>query len=384
MQYRLISKREALTLDPAQYNPSAADHANLRLKQVSRLGDDDVVAVAAFDGPRVVGKLLIRYGLVPFDDTSIRLACAQDLMVAAHYRGQGVGRAILEHSTDIKVPQIHSGLSAMSAPLIEKLGFPSIDRTQAYQVPLSAKGLLRRLRSGLEPTADAGGAPGRARSALRLLAAQRGRARRLRNLRPSTRTVDAEQAVRQLDAVLAWRERRFQIPWNRSKLLQALRGQHAGMRAWVVVDGDDAAAQFRLATAYHYPRAIRVPYTNRTTPLSEWRVNEIYPPLRDAGVAERVVATVVGQLAKHRADVVEVFAATPELASGCRALGLDASICKSMYLVPSGVDEGLARALTTPEQWWCRALNEVQYEESQPHMDIVVPSGSPAESRPLR
>ena len=114
LEYRLLSKREALALDPRQYNANAAEYANLRLKQVRRLDDGDVVAVVAFDGPRIVGKLLIRYGLLPFDDASIRLACAQDLLVAAEYRGQGIGRAILERSTAIGVPQIHSGLSAMT------------------------------------------------------------------------------------------------------------------------------------------------------------------------------------------------------------------------------------------------------------------------------
>ncbi|MEZ5620489.1 MAG: GNAT family N-acetyltransferase [Burkholderiaceae bacterium] len=381
LEYRLLSKREALALDPRQYNANAAEYANLRLKQVRRLDDGDVVAVVAFDGPRIVGKLLIRYGLLPFDDASIRLACAQDLLVAAEYRGQGIGRAILERSTAIGVPQIHSGLSAMSAPMIERLGFPSIDRTQAYQATLSAKGLLRRLRTDLD-TAEVGSMPSRIGASGRLLAAQIGRSGRLRQNRSRVRTLDAERAVAKLDAVLEWRERRFQVPWNRGKLVHALRGQHAGMLAWVVFDGDEAAAQHRLATAYHYPREIRAPYTNRTMALSEWRVNEVYPPVRDAGAARRIVAAVVGRLAQHGADVAEVFAATPEMAQGCRDLELESSICKSMYLVPSGVDADLGRSLTTPDQWWCRALNEVQYEESQPHMDTIVAPLCCPEPRP--
>jgi GNAT superfamily N-acetyltransferase len=371
LDYQLISKRDALALDARKYNPYGAEFGNLRLEQVGPLEDDDVVAVVALDGARIVGKILFRYGLLPFDHTSIRLACAQDLVVAPECRGRGIGRALLEHSTAIGVPQIHSGLSAMSEPLIEKLGFPSIDRSQAFQAPLSGKGLVRRLRTDLYAS-EGGGVVGRSGAAWRSVAEHIARAVRLRRQSRDWHVLPVDEALAQLDAVLGRRERRFQIPWNRAKLTQALLGKDTDCLAWVVAEGSGSAAHRHLVTAYNYRREIRMPLVSRVLPLSEWRVNEVYPRVSDSRAAECIIAVVAGRLAQRGADIAEVFAASPEMVQGCRALGLVPSICKSMYLVPSGVDADLSQSLTTPDQWWCRALNEEQYEESQAYPDIIV------------
>ena len=373
IRYALLTKKQANQLDPLRYNPTIAEFANLRLNRTNSLEENDTVAVVAFDGERIVGKILFGYGWLPFDNTSIRLALAlaQDLLVSEEYRGRGIGLAILQKSTEIKVPQIHSGLSGMALPLIEKLGFLSIDRTPSYQLALSAKGLLRLIRADFH--AHATGALPAIRIAIRSALSQFTQHKRLISNRSGAVTLSAAEAIRQLPFLTAHRERRFQIPWNNSKLIAGVKGVDKGFAAWVISVGNMKEPRNHLVTAYLFERHIRIPLTNRLVPLSEWRVNEIYPPVKDHDTTRRLIPGISANLSKIGADVMELFAPTEALVSACTALGLVQSIHKSMLLVPSGVSDDLKSDLLEPSQWWCRALNENQFEESQPHFELIVP-----------
>lgn len=74
MDLRILSRKEALGLDPKVYNPLERAHANLRLGSTTRIRDDEAVAVVAFDGEEIVGKMLLRYASIPYDGGVLRLA----------------------------------------------------------------------------------------------------------------------------------------------------------------------------------------------------------------------------------------------------------------------------------------------------------------------
>jgi hypothetical protein len=90
--------------------------------------------------------------------------------------------------------------------------------------------------------------------------------------------------------------------------------------------------------------------------------------------AHAVIAAAARNLRARGADVVELYAETDLLASACRNLGLLRSLEKSMQIATSGVGADLARDLGDPGQWWCRAINEEQFEESQQGADLLIPA----------
>lgn len=375
MDLRILSRKEALGLDPKAYNPRERAHANLRLGSTTRIRDDEAVAVVAVDGEEIVGKMLLRYASIPYDGGILRLALGQDMLVSPDYRGRGIGTALIRKSLEVQAPTIHSGLSSLSKPLFEKFAFPSIDRSQAYQLALSWKGFLRQSRDRAGKRQGTAARVAEAGDAVRGYLSWRDLLHRTRALATSTtRILPSSDAIFALPELLSERVRRFQIPWNLTKLRAGLTNTDPDLCAVVAEVGVGGSRRLVLATAYRYPRQIRIPFTQAQRPLEEWRVNEFYPPVTDPSLGQAAIAAIAARLAERGADVIEVFCHTGGLESACIALGLRKSITKSMLLVPQqGVAAELARAACDPEQWWCRALNEEQFEESQEDLELIVP-----------
>lgn len=375
MDLRILRRKEALGLDPKAYNPRERAHANLRLGSTTRIRDDEAVAVVAFDGEEIVGKMLLRYASIPYDGGVLRLALGQDMLVSPDYRGRGIGTALITKSLEVQAPTIHSGLSSLSKPLFEKFALPSIDRSQAYQLALSWKGFLRQSRDRAGEGNGMAARVAEAGDAVRGYLSWRDLLHRTRALATSaTRILPSSDAIAALPELLSKRVRRFQIPWNLTKLRSGLTNTDPDLRAIVAEVGVGGSRRLVLATAYRYPRQIRIPFTQAQRPLEEWRVNEIYPPVTDPSLGQAAIAAIAARLAERGADVIEVFCHTGGLESACIALGLRRSITKSMLLVPQqGVAAELTRAVCDPEQWWCRALNEEQFEESQEDLELIVP-----------
>lgn len=382
LDFKILSKSDALALDPKTYNPEEHPYGNLRLESAARVRGDEAVAIVALDRSVIVGKILLRYASIPFEEGILRLALGQDMLVSPDYRGRGIGTALIEKSLEVEAPTIHSGLSGLSRPLFEKFALPSIDRSQAYQLPLSWKGFLRAVRdSGALARESRSGfsAPGQLVHDSRTWRSQLHRTRSLAS--SMSRPLCETDALAALSEILSPRVRRFQIPWNLTKLRAGLANVDSDFCA-IVTDVTTASKSQRfLITAYRYPRKIRLPFTKTQRPLDEWRVNEIYPPVVDSSLGQVAVASIATRLAQRGADVMEIFCHTAELELACADLGLRKSLTKSMLLVPPrSYKPELACLICNPNEWWCRAMNEEQFEESQEGFDTFAPDPLDAKS----
>ncbi|MCC6201493.1 MAG: hypothetical protein IT494_00635 [Gammaproteobacteria bacterium] len=256
-------------------------------------------------------------------------------------------------------PQISSGVS----PSMQKVydawsAYRRVDASITYSVAADAFGVLRVSRIAAEQHrlgADRAGRVGlarlalaRARASLRLLAAG-----------PRTRVLDANTAVGAIDDVLRSAHRVIQVPWNRQVLCDALHGRHARMHAWVI---ELPGGRQQFLSAYRKQRLVRT-FGTREMMKTELLFNEAWPPVQEDDVALTCIAFVVRQARSLGASVVQVDAMTPALARICERFGFDTFYRKRVYIAPNTRDKDLSSVLSDPANWWCRAINENEFEE---------------------
>jgi hypothetical protein len=334
----------------------------MRTREYAHCDMDQRIAVVAFDGDRMVGRNFFCHCPILVNGKLVECVVTYNLFVDPAYRPKGVGTYIKMHVLKLGYPNVSSGVS----PEMQKVqdawsAYRKVASHPVYSVPVDLLGLLRLARMAAERGPPAEGrktgvmasAVRQARSALSVAA---GRWPALRPLAP-------DEAVRLLDEVLESERLPVQLPWNVEILVAALQGRRSGMRAWLVeFDAGGAGQPRHLVSAYVKSRTIRTLGAARRS-ASELHLNEIFPPVRDPQRAGALLRFALQQARRCGASILQIYAMTDALRDVCVGHGLETFFSKQVYVAPNSKDKALAGTLGDAGNWWCRAINEDQFEE---------------------
>ena len=317
---------------------------------------DDTVAVVAFDGEHMVGRNLVFLCNILVNGEPLKCAVSHNLYVDEAYRSKAVGTFIKMHVLKLGYPQISSGLSGAQKQVLDKWNaYQRVEDAKIYSMPLDFNGIVRLSRLAYYRAIDNGAShlPALMRSLVNAVAIKP---------RLSSATLvdalDAETAREKLDGVLDDCRFNVQLPWNRSKLRAAISGQLNNMKAWVV----PIAGQLRLITIYLKYREARV-LGNAARTLCEAHVNEVFPPVAQADEVRQVIKFCARQMQACQASILQVHALNEVMADSCQHLKLNTFLEKTVYIAPNKAAPDIAAIITDRQNWWCRAINEDQFEE---------------------
>lgn len=324
---------------------------------------EEVVALLAVDADKIIGRILLAHSDILVDGTSQRFLIGQDLLVRDEYRRQAVGIQILARVLKLGRPYIAASVSAEMAQIFDAWrGFSKVDASPVYSVGIDLYGVVRTTRLALQRQHADGKTVSRfdtlrallqrARTALQL----RAREPRGFSLLPPT---EAESV---LDKVADAVRFRVQIPWNRNQLVRAIRGTSGDCRAFIFRTESAPRAMPRLVTIYLKCATVSIFGASDMRRITTAHLNEVFPPLDDAATARFVLGSVAREAAGRGASIIFVSATTPVLEAACAEF--DLAFRKSVYVTTVGLDSGSARVVSDPANWWCRAINENQFEES--------------------
>ena len=357
IRYAYFTRAEAIKWQKERSIDPNDPLTDLRTSYCAHADMDQPVGVGAWDGERMIGRNFFFHIPISVRGRPVECVVTNNLFVAPEYRPQGIGTYLKMYVLKLGYPQISSGVS----PAMQKVynawnAYRRVDSSPTYSLPTDLLGLVRVARIAVERSAHQSSSPGVSRLALsRLLSIVRlltSRRLALRRLKPR----DGEDA---LDSVLHAARRPVQVPWNRSTLVEGLHGRHATLRAWIV---EFPGAPLRLVTGYIKRREVRT-IGKRTTQMTEFLLNEVWPPLEDETQAKACLAFAVQQARALRASVTQVDAMTEALRRTCQGFGFDRFYEKRVYIAPNTKDRSLDETLSDPANWWCRAINENEFEE---------------------
>ena len=100
--------------------------------------------------------------------------------------------------------------------------------------------------------------------------------------------------------------------------------------------------------------------------LREIYLNEIYPPLKEDDPIASLLAFSTKQAAKNmNADIFRIYAMTSAMQKHFSRFGLRSRALKTVFIAPgTNLDAATRKLLCEPDNWWCRAFSEDQFEES--------------------
>ena len=99
--------------------------------------------------------------------------------------------------------------------------------------------------------------------------------------------------------------------------------------------------------------------------LREIYLNEIYPPLKEDDPISALLAFSAKQAMHMEADILRVYGMTSAMKKNYTQFGLSNRAVKSVFIAPgTSINESTRKLLCDPDNWWCRAFSEDQFEES--------------------
>lgn len=320
----------------------------------------DPVALIAFKGDAIAGWIWFTYGIITDNGHPIRVAAAQNLYTHPEFRGCGAGKMLIQESLNIGMPCIYSGISGQAMPLYQKLGFTFLDMCPIYRLPLNLGGLIRNWRAEYYGSANLGIA-GIARSLIKM--------RRITRHALSSRAgawhiASIECARNAFDRISTHRARRFQVPWGRDYFLASLEGIRNNPTVVVLNNSASDLNESRLVSIYRRDAEVRVPFTTHTARFIDGHVNEIYPPIENATSAIEIICTLSREARRTGVGCLSIYGMTAAIRQACEALGLSIQGEKRFAIRSGGLNESIAAELSKGENWWCRAMNEEQIEET--------------------
>lgn len=360
IRYDYFTRRQALEWQGRTAVDSADPLTDIHAGYFTYCDPEQLVGIGAWDGERMVGRNLFFHCPIAVTGSYVECVVTNNLFVAPLYRPKGIGTYLKMYVLKLGYPQISSGVS----PSMQKVydawsAYRRIDAAKTYSVAADAFGVLRVARiaaerndtgnDGARDGSVARGAFERTRASLRLML----------NARQPVRVLDPDAAIGALDTVLLSARRPIQVPWNRLVLRDALRGRHGRMSAWII---ELPGGRLQFVSAYRKDRQVRT-IGSRQTMMTELLFNEAWPPAEDDEVALACIAFVLRQARQLGASVVQVDAMTPALARICEKFGFDCFYRKRVYIAPNTRDVDLAAILSDPSNWWCRGINENEFEE---------------------
>jgi GNAT superfamily N-acetyltransferase len=361
VRYEYLTRRAAIEWQQRMPIDPADPLTDMRLRDHERSGMDDVVGVVAIVDGRIIGRNFFFHSTLSIHGHEVDCIVSHNLFVAPAYRPRGIGIYIKMHVLKLGYPQVSSGVShAMQQVQDAWSAYRKIDSTPAFAIPVSPLGGLRVARLAAEGAAPGGSPAG----TLHHLARQQGAAWWLeRRADRALLALDAQAAAARMDRILDAERFPVQVPWNRALLRDALLGLVRMPAAGVYVKrGDPTAEPGYLMTGYTRRRTARG-LGRRSAKYDEFHVNEVFPPVHDPLVAQSLLGHAVREARMRGADIVHFYATTETLQRVCEAAGLRSFVGKHVYIAPNSRCQTAVELLGTAQNWWCRVINEDQFEE---------------------
>ncbi len=365
IQYRYLTLQQAQQWQALHPADTANPLSDFHLEHFNHLHSEDVIAVIALDENEIVGRNLLSYCEISVAGEPINCIVSQRVYVKEEYRTKGVGVYVKMHLLRLGLPQLSSSVSAAMQKVYDSWGeYHRVDDSPIHSIPLTTASFLRDCRLDYYAQISNGENTGwlflarhmlhKIKAATRLSLLPSGQAGKLLN---------GTEACSALEEIVNLQKLPIYTPWDKKKIKSALAGSEQGMKAWVYKTSNQNKTTPYLLTAYIKYKATRV-VGNQREKLKELHVNEIFPPVENKSDAIKIIHF-VRKLAKTLSfDTVHIYAMTSELQQACHQLQLASFYNKSVYIVLRGVNEAQASLLIDPNNWWCRAINEEQFEES--------------------
>lgn len=335
-----------------------------RLKSSQDIPPDAVCAIVALEEGQLVGKIQIVYGVLEVEGKRQPCAIGAGFFVLEAYRNRGVGLAILVRAMKLGYPYIEASVSGEMGKILDALKgrFTRVDASPVYQVPCNWPGILRLARWEYYESDQVGTRWSGSSEKLRKTWLNWRRRRALH--RPGSRIV-VEPSSRHQELLTAHRELRSHpvlVPWSDEVMHSALAGTAPQCRAWFVSRSGEPS-QTWLVSIYLRARVLGSTDTGEDKVQIEAVLNEVHPPLDDEAPVQELLAFVLREAQAINASMLHINAMTSAMVRACRDLGLGSRASKKIYVAVDRRSEHAA-ALTEPHNWWCRAINESQFEET--------------------
>ena len=244
------------------------------------VSEDEVVAICAFDGERIVGRLLVQYFDLLVEGRYRRCSVGSSFMVVEDYRKSAVGLPILLKAMKLDVPYVEIGVSGQLQKLLSRLkAFKCVDDSPIYQVGLDSIGIKQiakwDLYSGIKSK--------------NIFLEQLEKIAHLsqcwrhyyvlkKNDQRHCLFLKGKKAIEYFAGDFSLARYPVQIPWNRETLARGFSGDDKSFGAWLV-SFDAIPEQLWLITIYRRDRVLGYGPNGEPKILKEAHLNEIYPPL---------------------------------------------------------------------------------------------------------
>ena len=326
---------------------------------------DEIVGVIAEDNDRLVGRLLLSYTDILVDGKLIRCAVGSNLYVTESFRRKAVGIKLLWKFMERDIPYIAASTSADASRLFSaSRQFHLIDNSPIFTCGLRLDGSIRTARLALQR--DEKVDPGISMS--RQIQVVTSKVLRGWRLKYSDSRAITELTPKETEAFLPklvdLRNLPVYLPWNKSVLLEAINRVTGSPRAWMITHSKSNVAQNYLLTLYLTTKEWSLFRTKDIREVKVARLTEIFPPVSDAETGEDLI-TFAAQKARHMgAAILEVPANTEALKHACGKLDFENFSRKTIWFAPGNAKGGEIDKMCDPAAWWCRGMNEDQFEET--------------------
>lgn len=344
----------------------------LSVRYVHEANDDDVCAICAFDGDRMVGRLSILYFFVLVEGQPQRCCVGSNLMVLQEYRNSAVGLSILLKALGLGLPYFEASVSRDMRGIVESINrFHRVDESPIFQMGLDRRGVVQISMWDLYKHDTTSNRLSAQLAKLRLLRKNWAHCRKIsRKGSLKLKVVSAEDAIHIVEQQFS-EHYPVQVPWNRALLSKGLKGMAPDFGAWLVSVAEDSEP-YRLITLYRRERVLGKDPRGELKLIQEAHLNEVYPPLNLDRPILPILELACRQAKARGASILHIHALTDALENTCRELGFSSHSSRTVFVAPGNIPPEVKEQLIDASRWWCRAFNEDQFTEVGP---VVPPSG---------
>lgn len=352
-EMKWITTADAKAMLSATTSPYPKDVLQQALASAPTARDDEQLALLALRGGEVAGWMWFTYGWFSDNGTHVRVASAQNHFTYDKFRGLGIGTAIVVETLRLPMHCVFSGPSGAAMGIHTRLGVRFFDQWPIFRLPLNALGIARNWRGELYSRHM-----GRVKSLLHVRA---GMNAALGAATATWHVIAGSEVASALERVASYRHRRFQLPWNLDAIDLAARDKDDSMCAFVL---QNSTGRQHYCSIYVREESVRLPFSTRSAQFLDGHLNEIYPPIEDAETARSVIA-VLARIARQRGlGCLSIYASTPALRTVLEQYDLRQQGHRMVAVIPPVLDPDNPQPVEISENWWCRALNEDQVEET--------------------
>ncbi|MFQ6024166.1 MAG: GNAT family N-acetyltransferase, partial [Acidiferrobacterales bacterium] len=339
---------------------------NLPLTVANR--PDQISNILAYDHDDVVGKIAITPCTLKLGGNYVPCIASGDLYVERDYRDKGVGSLLIFSMLSLNRTWVFGGASTDLLPLLlEWKRFKWIDENPIYYLPLSFAGAakvfgvyLRNRIASRAATEDLPDLP----QGLPTLAFWR-----RFPLSPDLRPLSGLDAIKTTRELLTASVKPCQVPHNIPLIERALEGREEGLVALVIRVGTEGPAH--LITLYPTFEKLGIPALNKLVRrLKVMTLNEIFPPPDDVSTVIGLLALGIAKARESGADIIKICGMNGSICDAARTLKALPLLRKTVFAVFSKDVVKSRPEVVDPQNWWCRAVNEVQFSEATRISDV--------------